>query len=550
MSLKPAATTADTRLAIACLLLAFFAFCVVRGIALEPLVFADEWTHSVSTRLMRLTDVVSPSHLYYFLYRPTRSCGSDFLMCARLMNIAVLAGAGLMLFLFARRYVTTSFAFLLLIAFLAAPSNIYQLIFSPDALFYSGFVVFFVALLTLEGRARAMVSGALLGLLALVKINAIFLLPGLLLFFVLEYWLARRRPVDIVVNVVLAALLLVIVKMGVGYLLAGRGGLSLTGQHYASVASQGLDFANVLARLPLLAFSFTGYLATVLLILGAPLTAFVVAWPRLSQGERALGCAALCILLPPLPVFSLFAALVSDAGPYESIQRLSLRYFGFVFPFFYLLGLVALGRLDREALSTRMKVFSAAAAAVALVAAVVLANLFRPVSVESPELVFLTRNRFSMLAGSALLLLPLLLMLFRSAAVARAYAASLLLLALMWNILVLQELRPLRTPSPFDAAGRHAALFLGPERANVAVVAGDLSGIFRTTFHLNAVEPAGVLLTGAITLDDLLRQVHGKKWVLFVGPDALKFAPPGTPAPAGFALVRSEALVRKPDVPR
>jgi phosphoglycerol transferase len=525
---------------VACVLLAFATYFVLRGIGLEPIVFADEWMHSVNTRLLRLSEAYSPSYLYYYLYRPTRSCGPAFLECARLMNIAVFAAAGLLFFRFARRYVTTGFAVALLILFLAAPSNIYVLLFSPDALFYSVFILFFVSLLALDGAARAAVAGMLLGFLALIKINAIFFLPGLLLFFLLEYWIGGRRFTDVVANGVIAVVALAITKMAFGYLLAGRAGLSITGQHYSGVASQGFDLANVIARLPLFAISVGGYLATVVLLLGTPIAALIATWRRLSVSERTLGSAALCILLPPLVVFGFFAALVADAGPYESIRRLGLRYFAFVFPFFYLVALAALAKLDATALTVRARIAAGILAIATFGALLVIANVYLPNLSESPELVFLNFSRWSAITGSALLLAPFLLMLVRPAFAARGFVAALVLFALVGNIVALRELRPLHVPSPHDAAGRYAALYLGPERADVAVVSTDLAGLYRAMFHLNAVGPIGVQIAGP--REDVLRQVRSKKWALLIGPDALKFAPPDTAAPSGFALVPSTAV--------
>jgi phosphoglycerol transferase len=519
----------------------FLAFFVVRGVGLEPLVFADEWMHSVNTRLVPLTDVSSPSYLYYYLYRPTRACNFAFLECARLINIAVFFAAALAFFFFALRYVGTWVAIILLAVFLAAPSNVYLLLFSPDALFHSLFVIFFVSLFVRDERIRALASGTLLGLLALIKINAILLLPGLLLFLVLERRADGAPFSGYVASVLLATAAFFISKAAVGYLLAGPNGLSITGAHYSGVASQARDVSILIERLPLIAFSVAGYLASALLLLGTPILSLVWA----AGPDRTLARAAVCILLPLLLVFGVFAALVADAGPYESIKRLSLRYFSFVFPFFYLLAVSVLTKLSGEAVAAiRTRIMIAFAVIVMAAMIFVLANDYQPNLNESPELTFLTFNRLSLIAGSALLLVPPLVIAFRPSLAAPAYLGALVLVALIWNVVALRELRFSRVPSPFDAAGRHAALFLGPARADVAVASADLSGLFRVMFHLSAVGPLGVQPTGTVAREELVRQMQTKHWALLIGPEALTFAPRGTEAPNGFALVPSAALVR------
>jgi hypothetical protein len=259
-----------------------------------------------------------------------------------------------------------------------------------------------------------------------------------------------------------------------------------------------------------------------------------------------LGYAAVCMVLPSLFLFGLFAAMVSDAGPYESIRRLSLRYFSFVFPFFYLFGLSILTKLDATVpASGRTKVLSVLAVIASVLAMLGLSQLYMPILTESPELLFLVFNRTSLIVGAAALIVPLLLMLFRPAFAARGYVASLLVLALVWNIVGMRELRPSRTPTPFDAAGRYAAMYLGNERASVAVVSTDLGGLFRAMFHLNAAGPVGIQLSDRLSRDELLGLLKNKKWALLVGPDALRFAPPDTPAPSGFAVVPTDVVVSR-----
>lgn len=544
----PNAIGAHTWAVVACVLAAFFVFFVMRGVGLEPIVFADEWLHSVSARLVKLSDAYSPSYLYYYLYRPTRGCGFAFLECARLANIGVFLVAGFLFFLYALRFVSTTFAVLMLAVFLGAPSNIYVLLFSPDALFYAGFGVFFMSLLLFVDPWRAATSGFLLGLLALIKINAIFLAPGIALFFLIEFWLKRRRFADLTVTVVLFAAVFLIAKMGVGYLIAGPNGLSIGGQlYYTQVASGGLDLSTILGRLPSFFFSVSGYLSTVVLLLAMPIVSLFLAKRLASPApDRMLGYAAVSILLPSLVIFGLFAAMVSDTGPYESIRRLSLRYFSFLFPFFYLFGLSILAGLNlAEAASVRAKIASALGLAATAITVFVIPHAYAPNLPDSPELMFLTFSPASMIAGVLLLLLPLLVLLLRPALAARSYLVSLLLLSLVCNIVTMSNLRLLRTPSSSDAAGRYAALFLGPERPNVAVLGSNLGDLYRTMFHLNAVGPIGITLTSSLPREELLKLLQSKKWVLLLGPEALRLAPPQTSAPAGFALVPSEAVVRQ-----
>jgi hypothetical protein len=69
-------------------------------------------------------------------------------------------------------------------------------------------------------------------------------------------------------------------------------------------------------------------------------------------------------------------------------------------------------------------------------------------------------------------------------------------------------------------------------------------------FHLNAVGPGALQLTNTLPREELLNLLKSKKWTLLIGPDALRLAPPQTPAPSGFALVPSDAIVGQVPGPR
>src|ERR1700752_3122574 len=150
-----------TSLCVTLILSAFPVYFLFRGAGLEAIVFADEWLHSTSARLTRIAEAYSPSFAFYALYRITNSCGYAFLDCARTLNILLFLGSAILFYRFSLRYVDTQYALLLLVICLGAPSNILLLL-----------------LLTLESTPGAIIGGALLGVMAVVKMNATLLLPG------------------------------------------------------------------------------------------------------------------------------------------------------------------------------------------------------------------------------------------------------------------------------------------------------------------------------------------------------------------------------------
>ena len=81
---------------------AFFLM-LFRNMGLNPVVFADEWTYSLFSRLLEPSSSARPSYLYLWLFRGTNACGEGFLECARALNALLMALAAPVIYLVARR---------------------------------------------------------------------------------------------------------------------------------------------------------------------------------------------------------------------------------------------------------------------------------------------------------------------------------------------------------------------------------------------------------------------------------------------------------------
>jgi len=173
---------------------------------------------------------------------------------------------------------------------------------------------------------------------------------------------------------------------------------------------------------------------------------------------------------------------------------------------------------------------------------ILIPKYFTPIINESPDLWMLTSSSFGHVIVSLACLLPLAVLVLRPAFAPRAYAAALLVVSGTWLVASPQGLRYYKSPSPFDAAGRHAALFLGEQRREVAVVGRDTAQLYRAAFHINALGPEVVQING-VPDDAAWSHIRSKPWTLLIGADALRLAPAGTPAPSGFTLVPTSLLV-------
>ena len=523
----------------------FFLYFLFRGMGVEPIVFADEWLHSTGARLVRFADAYSPSFGFYAIYRATNSCGQAFLECARILNILLFLGSSLVFYRFSRRYLDTPYALILLLVYLALPSNIYLLLFTPDAMFYALFVLFFISVVYREGVSGALVAGSLLGVMAVVKTNAMFLVAGLIFFFLLETWFERKSWRRFLALSAIGVLAFLASRTILAVALAGPKGLSFTGKHYTSHAAHGVDPAWLLEKLPLLLFSAYGQLLTVAIVLGTFVGCLFIPsnLAPVTPSERRLALAVIGLFVPVIGAMTIFWVLASEIDSI-SITRLSLRYYSFFFPFAYLYILVRLTRLrDDDAWTTRQKLPIFLVLVASGASLVLIPKFFTPLSNESPELWLLVSNWLGTIAVWLACIVPLAVLLVRPSLAARTYAGLLLLSCAAWAVASAQELKPMKTPAPSDAAGRHAALFLGEHRRHVAIVSSDVSTLYRAAFHLNAVGPEMIHIDGRLN-EEAWKRIEAKAFTLLIGPEALRLAPAKTFAPKGFALVPTELLVR------
>jgi len=325
-----------------------------RNLGLQPSVFADEWYYSKMARLTPIADAIVPSYLYLWLFGASSACGDGFLDCVRFGNLAFFIGAAPFVYLIARRTTGAPVACLVAVLSTLAPLNSFTAYFMPEAMYYFGFCVLsYVALAGSDWRpvAHGLAGGAVLGVMSLVKVHALFLLPALLPFLVFASW--QRGGAWFLRGLGMAALALLAtlaIKFGLGWLLAGEAGLSVFGPFYESTRLA----TDRLALLVAATVSARGHLMTLSLMYGLPLAILVHALCtdllRRSGGQdaaadrrRQLHLYTLLMLGAAAGVTILYTAGLHAPGSREGF-RLHLRYYSFVFP---LLAVVAAAAISR-----------------------------------------------------------------------------------------------------------------------------------------------------------------------------------------------------------
>ena len=516
-----------------------------RSLGLAPGIFVDEWYYSKMARLVPLSEAVLPSYLYLLVFGASNACGPGFLDCVRAGNVLFHVAAAPFIYLVACRVMRPGLACAIALLSLLAPLNLYTTYFMPESMYFFGFAVLsWVALSGMDWpwRRHALACGAVLGLMTLVKVHALFLLPATCLFLVYAAreraaggpWLARGLT-----GALLAAALALAIKFLFGYLAAGEAGLSLFGSFYGAGATNSSRGA-LLARLMPAWISGRGHLLALSVLLALPLAALAHALLRRATWRPGTPSGPLAVFTllafgSALGLAVVYTASIADQGVGE-VLRLHSRYYSFAFPLLLTVALARAGGEDGGASWPRVVI--ALVLCGLLGAAWLYLPDYDPRLTDSPEYATLasTKTRLAALCLLNAALLALWIR-WRRAAMLGCLVLALPLAFYVADTGVRGYLVHLRMPPPPDRAGLAArTLIPAGERADTLVVANG-ADLFRVQFHLDQKEMILLDLPDDAPIE-AYRLPARARWLIAVGRHTLPAGLAPAVAGDGFAIVK------------
>jgi phosphoglycerol transferase len=530
-------------------LAALFAWLVARSHGINPTVFADEWYYSKMARLQPLAEAIVPSYLYLWLFGASSACGDSFLECSRAANALLFVAAAPFLYLTARSVTGRATAAAIALLATLAPLNLYTAYFMPEAAYYFGFCVLSWVALTRRHwhwALHALACGALLGVMSLVKVHAVFLVPALLLFLAYARWMNDKTSGpgwigSAVLSMAIAGASIFAVKFGIGYLLAGDAGLSLFGPFYAG----GANAVSAGDKLRLLKPAFVigrAHLMLLALAFGVPLALLlqgVLRPVRRTQAGQAdlIGIYTLLMLGAAAGMAVLYTATLAAPGSNEGL-RMHVRYYSFVFPMLWVVAAAAMERRDERrpaALRWTLAVLLSAVLAVAIVKL----PTYSINAVDGPEAYALRLDHTLSRIILALQVLALLLWAAGRGSAQRLFLFVVTPLFIASGIADNRYALRLYVPDQAaDAAGKAAHRLVPPgERGKITVAGSELGQIMRAQFHIDNKDTAMLELPADAPLQPYQLPIRNK-WLLVFGNHAL---PPGVRPVAGngqYALVQ------------
>lgn len=524
------------------------AWLLQRSLGLSPAIFADEWFYSKMSRLMPLSEAILPSYLYLWIFSASSACGDSFLDCVRIGNVLLYVGAGPFIYGIARQVCGRWVSMLVVLLSLLAPASSYTAYFMPEATYYAGFAALSWVALTRghwgQGR-HALATGAVLGLMSLVKVHALFLLPSLCLFLVYAAWAAQPRGGWLRAGLAAAAIAAATtfaLRLGLGYLLAGENGVRLFGSFY-SVAANTAASRSLLDMLPPAFVNARGHLMALALLAALPLAnlahQLISGKARAEAGARrtSLHVYALLMLGGAAGLTIAYTASIAHIGP-DEVLRLHLRYYTFVLPLLYIIAAATIGW---QPAGPHTPFLWPIALALVAVLAIALAKLpaYSLNPIDSPEVAALDLKLWPGRVAVALNVLVLVLWALRSRLAAPLFLFVLLPMTIAAGIhLTAGFLAQLEQPWATDKAGKFAHAYVpAAERKSITVATHDIEKIMRVQFHIDDPDSGMLQLAPDAPIEPYQALIRNK-WLLVVGRHALPSGLVPEVATEDYALVR------------
>ena len=499
---------------------------IFRSGGLHPVVLSDEYTYSMSSRLLPLSASTIPGYLYLAIYRITNVCGDGYYGCARVLNAFFFVAAAPFVYAVARSVCSRAAASVVALATFAGPISSYTAYFMPEALYFLAFWVFSWQLLraresSMRGWAAA---GVLIGVAALVKPHALLCLPAVVAYVicVCSRTAGRRQRHSLTCAAMVCACALA-TKLALSYALVGRDGLTLFGSLYTSIARDSTSsLQHVIDVFMRSAGNARAHFLAMAVLFGVPFACMVNALIAASRSRAPLDATArtalyaFFVLVNLVVVTALFSASTGNAA------RLHVRYYNFAFPLL-LMVVASPAAFAADTWDRRPRGILAALLALAILATAFtrLPGIY-PNIVDCPEFAGLLVNTAIFDFACSLGVVALALWAWVPRVGALMYLFVCVPLIAVVSTFYINDLMRERLPSDaYDRAAQFAKQYLPKQDiASVLVVGSGPVEVYRAMFELDSPSASMRIVADGTPLD-LSQLPAGTEWTLVVGDHPL-----------------------------
>ena len=343
---------------------AFAAWSISRVWTVLPSIMGDEYVYTSASRHLPFAEQFFSNYVFSWIMSATNMCGTDFYACTKSINSVFFLLTIIFTFLIAIRYLTFGWSVFVASVTALSPIAIPVSYFMPEIMYFAAMTGVVLVALWIADQDKWVLwslSGIALGVAALVKPHAIFMLPAFTIFaFVVAYKKVDGNWISGFKSVATSISGFVLAKFGLGFLFAGAEGLKVFGGYGSPVdaltsvvgntepkvaEAQGIEATGLELFVSVASGHLAMHLAAVLMIAGLPLLLSLRVMVSVASKPEPVSPVSSLFILGGLITFSIitvvavFEAYVTVGGDDHS-DRLILRYYEFLIPQFIVMGLL------------------------------------------------------------------------------------------------------------------------------------------------------------------------------------------------------------------
>jgi phosphoglycerol transferase len=390
-----------------------FWYLTVRLAGVTVSVLIDEYVYVLDAHYKAFSESGYPNHLFQLIYSSTKVCGPEFYECARSINAGFVVASGIVVY-FLAKYLASGkkiFGVAGWLVTILGTFGTYTAYFMPEAIFNFLMVLFIFGLIRFGNSDRILTwlaLGSLLGIAALAKPHALFVVPAIVIFIFLSVWSTKQtilKSSALRIGTFLVAL--VSSKLGFGYLIAGPNGFSLFGSYGYAIESgeavaQTLS-TNTWLNVPQTAF---GQTLMIVMILGVALPVALVGLLRVLKRDEEIFAANKFRALFGIALLNMMAV----SAFFEAWQNLNTwmhtRYYSYLIPLAILVLVEAYVKRDVERTNLTKQIIVGIFVVLSIYALFTQATPFNANWIDAPDFAMHIKNLeiSSMLIISAIVL--------------------------------------------------------------------------------------------------------------------------------------------------
>lgn len=485
----------------------FSIFLIFRNSSFPPFIMADEYHYSKWARLMQIGESPDNNYIYLFLFSVTKYFTDGFLEICRLINVFFYTTGLFFIFLISKKILSPVFSIYITIISAFLGINIYTVFFMPESLYFCVFYIFTWIVISLELYSKYIkwfISGIVLGFLALVKPHAIVIIPIIFILCNYLYLSTTKKNIYRLINTFFIFLCgFSLIKFGLSYLIAGNNAFKLVGKRYSYDICWQEEIISIIKGISI---NFTGNIIFNSIIWGLPLFIAIDSVCKIFNSDYCpynvdrckfditISIYTLLCFILLMSMSSIFMGTIGsivNTSQYESIYRISLRYYNFIFPMFFIIIGAALEHHHYHNSKANV-VIQLIIFLFTLYALLYHLRPFTPTLADSPDIYALSvENNYLFCSIIALSLLTIVICFF-----SRVFAIKLYLFVFIpffcmnTNYILASEVLPANTDSQYDEAGKLGKIYFDNQNSKIILVGHpvDEAGLYRTLFYFDNID--------------------------------------------------------------